>query len=436
MYDITISEELYPHTPFLTINASDADAGRNMDLLFSIVPPHDVIIIDALTGEVSLRVEVDYEDVQMYEVTVSVRDSGEVPLTSDAQLIVRLQDVNDEHPVFDRSVYTFTLEENLSSGTYIGQLNSSDEDSSPYNITKMYWKNPNISDWNTLFDLDTDTGVISSRTSFDRERRGHYNMMVMAVNPDRPSMSSTAMVAIMITDKNDNTPVFVFPSHVNSSVNLPNRVPPGYAFTQVEALDPDMGVNARLEYALVRGSQEGLFSINSHSGVISVTQGVDVDQDTDFLLSIMVSDTGLPPCNTIATLVVKVNTSRHLGLNDWPNSMDGAEVQSRPTNRTIIIALCCITVVIVVALISAIIYLRCTNPKPKKNSGMYDQKLGTSQSDTAVVVPVKSPLDNIDVYSEYGGLRTSSRIDFSSEWKAREIQLKPEQVRIIISGVV
>ena len=432
IYEIAVPEDMSPGTTVVQINASDADAGRNQELLYTLitdVATSEIFHIENETGTIILTRNVDFESQQVYEMSMEVQDSGIIPQTARAPVTIKIQDVNDNIPVFQDNAYTFNLEENLESGVFIGQLNTTDRDSYPYNDTKVYWKHPNMSDWSSLFDLDPETGIITSGVSFDRERRQQYNLMTMAVNQDRPLLSSICVVAIVITDRNDNTPVFVFPSRINSSVALPNKVPPGYAFTQVEALDPDLGMNAQLEYSLVRGSQEGLFSINPQSGVLSVTEGVDVNVDTDYVLSIMASDSGLPPYNTIATLVVKVNMSRHLGSGYWSGNVNGTEDQSSPTNRTIIIALCCITVVVAVALLAAILYLRCTNPKPQKHPEpeLYDQKRCVVQPDTAIVAPVKS--DSSVIYSGYAGYANADDPKRSTEWQQRE--LHHDQVNLI-----
>jgi hypothetical protein len=45
-----------------------------------------------------------------------------------AEVSIKLKDVNDEAPVFEREIFTFDVEENTKIGTYLGKVEARDLD--------------------------------------------------------------------------------------------------------------------------------------------------------------------------------------------------------------------------------------------------------------------------------------------------------------------
>lgn len=68
----------------------------------------------------------------------------------------------------------------------------------------------------------------------------------------------------------------------------------------MSALDEDLGLNSQLTYSIVRGNEEGLFSL-SPNGNLSVLRSLDRERRTQHTLHVMAVDSGtalravLPP---------------------------------------------------------------------------------------------------------------------------------------------
>jgi hypothetical protein len=55
-----------------------------------------------------------------------------------SSLVIRVVDVNDERPLFDRQTYHFTTTENRPAGTLVGTVRASDADATP-NFNKIVY---------------------------------------------------------------------------------------------------------------------------------------------------------------------------------------------------------------------------------------------------------------------------------------------------------
>ena len=58
-------------------------------------------------------------------------DGGEKVLSGTSLLVVRILDVNDERPLFDKPSYHFTISENRPVGSPVGTVRATDQDLSP-----------------------------------------------------------------------------------------------------------------------------------------------------------------------------------------------------------------------------------------------------------------------------------------------------------------
>lgn len=61
------------------------------------------------------------------------------------------------------------------------------------------------------FQISIESGVISTTQLLDREDFSFYNFTVVASDLGSPALSSLATLSILITDVNDNFPIFNLP---------------------------------------------------------------------------------------------------------------------------------------------------------------------------------------------------------------------------------
>lgn len=88
-----------PLSRYRLVSASSGDAR-----LFS---------IDPVLGHLTLARRIDYETAQRHSLVVSATDSGEPPQSANLTVLLEVQDVNDNPPVFERTEYAVTVSESL-----------------------------------------------------------------------------------------------------------------------------------------------------------------------------------------------------------------------------------------------------------------------------------------------------------------------------------
>lgn len=91
---------------------------------FTIDPKHGLVTpIHPLDYE-ALPINQGHKEkiIRQLKLTVRARDAGTPSLTSDVPLIIYLKDINDNAPVFERSLYRRSIAEDLPGGTSVIQV--------------------------------------------------------------------------------------------------------------------------------------------------------------------------------------------------------------------------------------------------------------------------------------------------------------------------
>jgi len=110
---------------------------------------------------------------------------------------------------------------------------------------------------------------------------------------------------VQVLDKNDNSPVFLFPSEVNNTIYISNQTPVKHVIGHVVARDADSDDNARITYRFVdedesTGSirtEDGgrhLFRIEADRGLVSVNSRLDSVEYITYRLKVQALDRGVP----------------------------------------------------------------------------------------------------------------------------------------------
>lgn len=115
-YSIVISESLPPGSSVLHLHATDLDEGDNAALRYSWVSTPSLFNLDQESGLITTNSWLDCEKKREESLEVRVTDSGLNPLSSKAKIILKVEDVDDNIPIFDLSFYNATIEEDASIG--------------------------------------------------------------------------------------------------------------------------------------------------------------------------------------------------------------------------------------------------------------------------------------------------------------------------------
>ncbi|KAI2668551.1 Protocadherin-23 [Labeo rohita] len=230
--------------------------------------------------------------------TVQARDSGVPSLSSTQTLTVKILDVNDNPPVFQKHIYNTSVMENREPREVIVTVTAVDLDSE-MNSAVSYCLLPGPG--YELFTVNSHTGQISTSTRLDREIQSSFTLRVQAEDSGTPSLSSTATVLCSVLDDNDNAPEFFQP---DLHIVIPENLPPGVIHI-FQASDVDNGLNGTIHYSIEEF--EDCFSIDAVTGAISTTRILDREERSNYSLLITAADHGDPPLSSTALLHVTLS---------------------------------------------------------------------------------------------------------------------------------
>ena len=282
------------------IQARDSDSVSEGNLRYYIVSGAEgTFEMDRETGELLLILPLDPTETPNYELEVVVSD-GENEDTAVAEITV--VDVNNHSPVFTEDTFTFSLSENSTNGTFVGQVEATDDDFDEFgSITYAI-----IGGDSEIFLIDNSTGEIYTIAStFDADSSPYsYQLTVEASDGGSPSLTTNTSVEITLEDVNDNDPEFTvdpFEFEVAEDVDVDESV------FRVTASDSDSGSNAEMDYEIL--TENSSFSIDSDTGIVRVARELDYDNTSlpnPVVIEILVTDRGTPPRSSNGTLNITI----------------------------------------------------------------------------------------------------------------------------------
>ncbi|XP_077471529.1 protocadherin-8-like [Stigmatopora argus] len=220
---------------------------------------------------------------------------------------VEVQDINDNSPVFPRKESSMDISENTAVGTRLPLDFAVDED-----VGVNYIQSYQIS-VNSHFSIDVLSRAdrvkyaeLVLMKELDRETQGSYALELIAKDGGNPSHSGTTRVNIRVKDYNDNSPIFDRNSFV---VDLPEDAPVGSLLLDLNAEDPDEGLNGEVVYSF--GNQVPLeicqiFKVDRKSGRLTLESPIDFESKSTYEFDIQASDLGINPSPALCKIVVQV----------------------------------------------------------------------------------------------------------------------------------
>ncbi|XP_053321579.1 protocadherin gamma-B1-like isoform X9 [Spea bombifrons] len=205
---------------------------------------------------------------------------------------IDIKDINDNQPKFISERIEFELSEHTLPGAKFILQNAEDLDIGINSLQNyrlgvnqhfVLGKKKNA-DGTTFPELILDTAL-------DREKQTKHELILTAFDGGNPVQTGTAVITIIVTDFNDNFPIFtqeVYKVNIKENVRLNSTV------LQVNATDKDEGINAQITYSFSTTAKPILraFTINPTNGEIKNKGTLDFEETKLYEFSVQAKDGG------------------------------------------------------------------------------------------------------------------------------------------------
>ncbi|XP_028316137.1 protocadherin alpha-8-like [Gouania willdenowi] len=309
IYSVTLKENAPIGTTVLQVNATDLDDGANGDVTYSFSNSinHNILNlfdIDLLTGDITVKGRIDYEEKNKYEIEIEASDQGIAPLTTEKSVTIKIVDVNDNAPEIEVTSFSRSIPEDSRPGTTVALISVNDLDSGP-NGKVICTLNDNVP-FTLSPSLKDKTFSLVTKSPLDREKKSEYDLIITAKDAGQPQLSSEKTISVIISDVNDNSPEFAQSPYTFYMWEGNN---PGDSVFIVKAFDHDENENAHISYHLFRDGAEtnkltSFLNINSETGDIVALKSFDFEAVKTFQFQVVATDSGTPSLSSNVTVHV------------------------------------------------------------------------------------------------------------------------------------
>ncbi|XP_076993354.1 protocadherin gamma-B4 isoform X7 [Tamandua tetradactyla] len=205
-------------------------------------------------------------------------------------VIVEIEDINDHAPKFTQTSFELQIIESTKPGArfILGSAQDADIGTNSFQNYQL-----SANDHFSLVNKEKSDGSkypeLVLKMPLDREEQKSYHFTLTALDCGNPPLSSTAQIQVLVTDANDNPPVF---SQDIYRVHLRETVSPGTTVLRVMATDQDEGVNAEITFSFSEAGQIIPFDLNSNTGEITIRDTLDFEEVKEYTIILEARDGG------------------------------------------------------------------------------------------------------------------------------------------------
>ncbi|XP_063068927.1 protocadherin-8 [Engraulis encrasicolus] len=312
---IEISENAAVGSRFPLDAAEDADVGSNYIQSYQIsVNSH--FTIDAMTradgvkyAELVLMRELDRETQSSHVLELVATDGGTPSRSGATKVTVKVNDFNDNHPVFDQNNFAVDLPEDAPVGYLILDLNAVDTDEG-LNGEVVYAFGKQVSaEIRQLFKVDRKSGRLTLESPVDYEEQKTYELDVQATDLGANPTPSVCKVIIHVKDVNDNAPEITITPMTSTTAGIAyisEAAEPDSFVALISTSDRDSGVNGQVQCTLYGHDHFKLQRAHEDSYTIVTTAALDRERIPEYNLTVVAEDFGSPPLRAISQYTIRL----------------------------------------------------------------------------------------------------------------------------------
>ncbi|GFO50422.1 neural-cadherin [Plakobranchus ocellatus] len=196
----------------VTVSASDKDLQRTQTkITYDLAAPNSLFTVDSNNGSVYLIGTLDRDGpVQETRVTIRAGDEPNDPLYAYADVVVFPIDINDNAPVFDQSLISFSVKEHAPRGASVGTVLARDIDAGANAQVKYRLAVQQPSAQASYFSIE-EGGTLRTNVdpdALDYEQFTSVQIVVEAYDQGSKPESTSQIVTVTLEDINDQKPYF------------------------------------------------------------------------------------------------------------------------------------------------------------------------------------------------------------------------------------
>lgn len=350
---VWIDENLPAGTSVTTVHAKDKDRGENAYISYLIANLNKVPFeIDHFSGVIKTTQLLDYESMRReYVLRIRASDWG-LPYRrqTEMQLTVKVQDINDNRPQFERIDCVGHVPRYIPIGSEIITLSAIDFDSGEIISYKIVSGNED-----SCFSIDATSGTIIVSCDLTDLRVNERELNVTATddthfadiatvrfklisgkrNPQKllsdelgafnckDTGVARRLTEVLADAEENNKPLPqeefpMMPSRYGQNVHAPEfldfpveikvneSVALGTTLVKLRARDRDLGFNGKLIFGISEGDIHSQFCVDIESGELKIIGHLDRERETEYFLNITVYDLGKPQKSSSRMLPITI----------------------------------------------------------------------------------------------------------------------------------
>ncbi|XP_056238324.1 protocadherin alpha-8-like isoform X8 [Seriola aureovittata] len=307
---LNVSESAFPGERFTLAKAFDADVGGYSVKGYKL-SQNEHFTLDVQNGgektmsaEMVLQKALDREKQPVIKLTLTAVDGGKPPKSGTLDITVNVQDVNDNVPVFDKTLYKATVPENTPQGATVISVYARDLDEGLNGEILYSFINHDSDNDVDKFIINPTTGEIVVKGELDHEKNNAVEIRVQAKDKGSSPRASHCKVLVEITDVNDNPPEI-------SVTSLVNVVREDAAIDTMVGLitvrDNDAEKNGAVQVRIVDSVPFTIKNTYKNHYSLVVDGTLDREQASEYNVTITATDEGVPPLSSTSVITVHIS---------------------------------------------------------------------------------------------------------------------------------
>ncbi|XP_037660335.1 cadherin-23 isoform X2 [Choloepus didactylus] len=302
-YEASVPEDIPEGRSIVQLKATDADEGEFGRVWYRILHGnHDNNFRIHVSNGLLMRGPrpLDRERNSSHVLVVEAYNHDLGPMRSSVRVIVYVEDVNDEAPVFTQQQYSrLGLRETAGIGTSVVVVRATDRDTGDGGLVNYRI----LSGAEGKFEIDESTGLIITVDYLDYETKTSYLMNVSATDQAPPFNQGFCSVYITLLNELDEAVQF---SNASYEAVILENLALGTEIVRVQAYSIDNLNQITYHFDAYTSAQaKALFKIDAITGVITVKGLVDREKG-DFYTLTVVADDGGPRVDSTVKVYITV----------------------------------------------------------------------------------------------------------------------------------